>query len=54
MTTKNIEAQILRIGREGSYYSVNVKVNGVSVESVDFPTRRKALAALGDIANKYR
>ena len=49
-----VEVQVLRVGREAPYYAVNVKVNGRAVEYVQFPTRRKAMAASADIANKWR
>lgn len=51
---KRVEVQILRIGRERPVYAVNIKVDGRAVEVQNFPTRAKAIAAAGDIANKYR
>jgi hypothetical protein len=52
--TKQVEVQLLKIGREHPTWSINVKVDGRSVERVSFPSKRAAFAANADIANKYR
>ncbi len=53
-TAKQVEVQICKAGREHPVWSINIKVNGRSVEWTQFPSKRAAFTAAITIADKYR